>query len=160
MHPPKRHPENCGRTHPTTTEWVRRRQASPLGNEGTRPGGTWHGEYPRSQISCSLRPQIKSPTISSFSLPSTAPLILSFTLLVVYLYFSPPTNTLQSILGPSLISFTFWTLVTLHSLEALYTFYLCRNHSTGIVLGVSTSYSFTHMDLNSSCRPCMSQQPC
>jgi len=100
-------------------------------------------------------PQIKSPRISTLSLPQNALSTLLFTLFFVYLYVTPVqlpstspsapsfANTLQSFLGPSLISFTFWTLLTAHILESLYTLYLCHNHSAGIVLGVSTSEFFT-----------------
>jgi drug/metabolite transporter (DMT)-like permease len=102
--------------------------------------------------------QIKSPRISSLSLPRNALSTLSFTLFFVFLYFTPAqspstshllllANTLQSLLGSFLISFTFWTLVTAHILESLYTLYICRNHSTGIVLGVSTSVFHLHLNL-------------
>jgi hypothetical protein len=109
--------------------------------------------------------QIKSPKITSLTLPANALVSSLLTLFFAFLYLSPVhfpsesalaatlTNSLRSLLGPFIISFTFWTLLILHCLESLYTLYLCLTHSAGIVLGVSFVSSILY-ELHERCSVC------
>ena len=50
---------------------------------------------------------------------------------------STPIYLLRGVLGERALAIQFGTLVVAHILESLYTFSLCRKHSTGFVVGVS-----------------------
>jgi len=85
---------------------------------------------------------IKAPKITSFEIPSTYAYISGVVCTaVLYLHFIQPLS-LPSFIpsdGQYAIQFFFkfsaWVIFVLHSLESLYTFHLCRKHSTGLLVG-------------------------
>jgi Protein of unknown function (DUF2470)/Domain of unknown function (DUF4499) len=92
--------------------------------------------------------QIKAPKITSFDLPTRHACISGFLCTgVLYLHFIqklsiPPfsiPNAQQAVQFS--LAFTAWFILVAHSLESLYAFSLCWKHSTGFVVGVSTSLS-------------------
>ena len=97
---------------------------------------------------------IKAPKITTFSPPSR---IMYTAVTGVYVAFatfahfaprsappgslietvSTPIYLLRGVLGERALAIQFGTLVVAHILESLYTFSLCRKHSTGFLVGVS-----------------------
>lgn len=92
--------------------------------------------------------QIKAPKITTFVFPKDA--YISAVLIPVvcspYLFqgTSSPLGSVAdwtvSWIGTGAAAWIFWLLMGLHALEALYTASLCRRHSTGLVLGVSSTF--------------------
>jgi hypothetical protein len=93
--------------------------------------------------------QIKAPKITSFEMPTTYGFISAFVCTaILYLHFiqkpsyfflgnASAQHTVQLVL-----KFSAWPILVAHILESLYTFSLCWKHSTGFLVGVSTSSNF------------------
>lgn len=90
--------------------------------------------------------QIKAPKITTFELPGRAYITGSICTVILYLHFIQP--LFQPLSLPFFISgnvqcaalkYSAWFIIVTHALESLYTFNLCWKHSTGFLVGVSTS---------------------
>ena len=82
-------------------------------------------------------------------MPSTYAYVSGFVCTVVlYLHFIQPLSLPSFIPSDGqyaiqfFLKFTAWVIFVLHSLESLYTFHLCRKHSTGLLVGVSSDPNF------------------
>jgi hypothetical protein len=92
--------------------------------------------------------QIKAPKITTFEFPKDAWIsaVLIGPIYFIYLFqgssaigLGSLANFIVSYTGSTFFTYAFWTLFVLHSLEGLYTYSLCRKHSTGFGLGVSAT---------------------
>ncbi|KAF8966130.1 hypothetical protein BDZ97DRAFT_1658107 [Flammula alnicola] len=91
---------------------------------------------------------IKAPKITTFEFPGQAWISGVVVGSIYYLYLFQGSSSLLGRVASFVVSYTgerpiayaFWTLAILHSLESVYTFSLCRRHSTGFSLG--TLYIF------------------
>jgi len=81
---------------------------------------------------------IKTPHLTSFQFPRPDYPPMAFLAGLYYLNFFPETSlakTAIDLLGPSTLRRTFQITIVLHSLESLYTMYLCWKHKTGFLAG-------------------------
>ena len=97
------------------------------------------------------RVQVKAPQITSFKFHSQmliSVVAVSFLVYTTYAqsmqhtpyapYFTPG-NIILSFFPSWMLRFSWGLLIFCHGLESLYVAYLCRKHSTGLVVGVSCS---------------------
>ncbi|KAH8105158.1 hypothetical protein BXZ70DRAFT_919606 [Cristinia sonorae] len=89
----------------------------------------------------------RAPQISTFRLPRNALITATLIAALIYTTFAPtpssssysvlfaPATAIRSVVPHSFILGSWYFMVVTHSLEALYTFSLCKKHRTGFVVG-------------------------
>lgn len=96
-------------------------------------------------------PQIKAPKITTFKVPEGIAVATAVVAFTWYTYLAPfnttspffiPANFVRSYVGFLPVQLSVGSIVLSHVLESLYTFSLCRKHSTGFLVGVRCSSSF------------------
>ncbi|KAF8067983.1 hypothetical protein FPV67DRAFT_1167754 [Lyophyllum atratum] len=89
---------------------------------------------------------IKTPRITSFRLPSEALASAVVVGALLYLYLAPkdgssplyePARMVDSVLGPKPVTYILGAIGVAHVFESMYTFVLCRRHSTGFFTGAA-----------------------
>lgn len=95
--------------------------------------------------------QIKAPKIATFKVPEGIAVTTALMAFTWYTYLAPfnstspffiPANFVRSYVGFRPVELSVGFIVLSHVLESLYTFSLCRKHSTGFLVGVRCSSSF------------------
>ena len=96
-------------------------------------------------------PQIKAPKITTFKVPEGIAVATAVVAFAWYTYLAPfnttspffiPANFVRSYVGFRPVQLFVGSIVLSHVLESLYTFSLCRKHSTGFLVGVRCSFVF------------------